>query len=133
LPGGGGVVVREGVGGKIFVRPGRRRHGDLAAGALNAPGVQVGQVLSVPFPSAQIERYLHKVALLKGVQRAAAILYGLKLDQLRIIAVRDFQHKFTCLETGRLLLGWKNAVEFTLYFESHKRKNKCAMHKDTVK
>ena len=74
------------------------------AGAFDTPGIQIGQVFTIPFAAAQVERYLDAFSFIVVVQHGATILYNLEFYQLGIVAIRNFQYKFPGLETGRFLL-----------------------------
>lgn len=73
-------------------------------GFLYPPSIEVGKILALPLASPQIEVNLDALTFPEPIQLGAALLYCLKFDHLRVVAVGYFNDKFACLKTSRFLL-----------------------------
>src|SRR5690606_6621746 len=62
------------------------------------PGVEIGEVFSIPFPPPQIKKYFYFLPLIIRIQQATSVLRKLEFDQLHIIVVIHFQYKGPCTE-----------------------------------
>lgn len=65
--------------------------------------------------------HLDRLAFLKVVDQATAILYQLEFDHLRVVTTIYFYDKFARLERAGFVFGLKFFVQLSNYFKRHKR------------
>src|SRR5690606_28050175 len=58
------------------------------------PRIEVREILAIPFSSPKIKKDLQFISLIKGIQQSTSVLCELKFNQLHIVVIIHFQHKF---------------------------------------
>lgn len=72
---------------------------------LEAPGIQVGEIFTLPFAATQVKMHLDGLAFFVRIEECAAVLRELEFDELRVITILDFDDKFACLKGLCFALG----------------------------